>query len=142
MLYQWVLAGHVTAVITWMAGMFYLPRLFVYHANTEVGSETSEIFKVMERKLLKYIMNPGMIAAWGFAIWLLALNPALFEQGWFHVKLVAVLGMTLCHAFLARWRRLFAADANMRSHRFYRVANEAPTLLLLVIIIMVIVKPF
>ena len=139
--YLWIKALHVTAVITWMAGLFYLPRLYVYHAaEGEGNSALSETFKVMERRLLRAIMNPSMVIV--FSTGLLLAPDWLKGQGWLHAKIVLALGMAVCHAFYARWRRDFEAGQNMRSHRFYRIANEIPTLLLLGIIILVIIKPF
>ena len=140
--YQWLVALHVISVMAWMAGMFYLPRLFVYHAMAPVGSELSETFKVMEAKLLRIILNPAMIAAWIFAGLMLWAQPELFSDGWFHAKLLLVVLMTGVHGFYARWRREFAVDANTRSHRFYRFANEVPTVLMIGIVILAVVKPF
>lgn len=140
-LYDWLKALHVIAVIAWMAGMLYLPRLFVYHAGAKPGSELSETFKVMERRLLRAIINPAMTAAWIFGLWM-AWEGNLWGQHWFQVKLVMVIAMSTLHGFLSRWRRHFAADSNRHSARFYRVVNEIPTLLLIIIVIMVIVKPF
>ena len=140
--YQWLVSLHIISVIAWMAGMFYLPRLFVYHASAAVGSELSETFKVMEAKLLRIILNPAMIAAWFFAGLMMWVQPSLFTDGWFHAKLLLVALMTVAHGFYARWRREFAADANTRSHRFYRFANEIPTVLMIAIVILAVVKPF
>ena len=142
MLYDWLKALHLIAVIAWMAGMFYLPRLFVYHATAKTGSELSETLKVMERKLLRLIINPAKIASYIFGIWMLALNPGLLHLGYFHVKLAALVGMQVTHAMLARARKHFARDENRHSHRYYRILNEVPTVLLMVIVIMVIVRPF
>ncbi len=141
--YDWFKALHVIAVISWMAGMLYLPRLYVYHAGAEPGSLQSETFKVMERRLLRAIIDPAMIAAWLFGV-LLALTPGIvdWDQGWVWVKLAALLAMQLAHAALACWRRHFAADANRHDARFYRIVNEVPTVLLIVIVVMVVVKPF
>jgi putative membrane protein len=140
-LYTWLKALHIIAVIAWMAGMLYLPRLYIYHCGAKPGSEMSETFKVMERRLLRAIINPAMIAAW-----LLGLSMAwlgdLWGQGWFHGKLLLLLGMQLTHAGYARWRRHFADDANRHNARFYRVMNEVPTLLMIGIVILAIVKPF
>lgn len=141
-LYLWIKAGHVIAVIAWMAGMLYLPRLYVYHADAEKGSDKSETFKVMERRLLRMIVNPAMIAAWLFGGTMIALNPALMHEGWLHVKLTCLLLMQLVHALYARWRKAFERDENTRSASFYRWWNEAPTVLLVVIVIMVVVRPF
>ncbi|GAB5468800.1 MAG: protoporphyrinogen oxidase HemJ [Rhodospirillales bacterium] len=139
--YLWFKALHVIAVIAWMAGMLYLPRLFVYHCEVTPGSAESERFKVMERKLLRYIMNPAMIATWIFGF-LSATGVDAWTQGWFHVKLLLVILMTAFHMALAHWRRHFAEDRNGHSARFYRIMNEGPTLLMVVIVILVVVKPF
>ena len=140
-LYLWLKAGHIVAVVAWMAGMFYLPRLFVYHAVAEPGSPQSETFKTMERRLLRGIINPAMIATWLFGL-LLVWQGGWWGQGWLYGKLVLLLGMQVVHAGLARWRRDFAADANRHSQRFFRIVNEIPTLLLIGIVILVVVKPF
>ena len=141
MLYDWLKALHVISVIAWMAGMLYLPRLFVYHADAKPGSELSETFKVMERRLLRAIIDPAMTAAWIFGLWM-AWEGELWNQHWFHAKLALVILMSTLHGFLSRWRRHFAADANQHSASFYRVVNEGVTLLLIGIVILVIVKPF
>ena len=135
-------ALHLIAVMAWMAGLFYLPRLFVYHVTAEKGSDKSETFKVMEFKLLRYIMSPAMIAAWLFGGLMLWANPSLFEQPWMHVKLLCVVLMTVFHHFLIVWRKQFARDENKHSEKFYRWWNEAPTVLMIIIVVMVIVKPF
>ena len=140
-LYSWLKALHVIAVIAWMAGMLYLPRLYVYHCKAARGSEMSETFKVMERRLLRAIINPAMIASWIFGL-AMAWAGDLWAEGWFHGKLALLLGMQLIHAAMARWRKHFAADANRHSERFYRFMNEVPTLLMIGIVILVIVKPF
>ena len=140
-MYEWIKAFHVIAVIAWMAGMLYLPRLFVYHCEAEVGSKQSETFKVMERRLLKAIINPAMIAAWLLGVYL-AWTGHWFSSGWFHIKLLLVLILSGLHGMLARWVRDFANDRNTRSHKFYRIINEIPTVLMIGIVIMVIVKPF
>jgi putative membrane protein len=142
-LYPWVKSFHVIAMVAWMAGMFYLPRLYVYHCETPPGSIESERFKVMERRLLKQIINPAMILTWLFGI-LLVLTPGViaWSSGWWHVKLLAVLLMSGFHGALSKWRRGFLDDRNTRSAKFYRIANEVPTLLLVVIVIMVIARPF
>ncbi|WP_193184999.1 protoporphyrinogen oxidase HemJ [Nisaea sediminum] len=142
MSYEWIKAFHVMSMVAWMAGMFYLPRLFVYHADAEPGSELSETLKIMERRLLRAIINPAMVSTFVFGIWMLVLIPEFLSDGWFHVKLACLFLLTGFHGMMARWRRDFAADANRRSARFYRIANEVPTILLIVIVIMVIVKPF
>ncbi len=141
--YPWIKSFHVISLIAWMAGLFYLPRLYVYHTMIQPGTPESERFKVMERRLLKAIMNPAMIATWTFGI-LLVLTPGVIDwrQGWWHTKLFCVLAMTVYHQGLAVWRRGFLEDRNRLSERFYRIANEVPTLLMIIIVIMVIVKPF
>ena len=141
-LYLWVKAFHVVAVIAWMAGLLYLPRLFVYHAGVAPGSEASETFKVMERKLLRLIMNPAMILVWILGGAMVAMNPALLHQGWLIVKLVFVVALTGLHHAMMGWRKAFEQDRNRRSERFFRLMNELPTLALIVIVIMVIVRPF
>lgn len=141
MLYDWIKALHVVAVISWMAGMLYLPRLMVYHCAAEAGSAQSETFKVMERRLLKAIMNPAMAVTWLAGLWL-AYEGGWYRAGWFHAKLVLVLAMSAMHGQLSRWVKDFAADRNTRSARFYRIANEVPTLLMVGIVILVVVKPF
>jgi putative membrane protein len=140
-LYDWLKALHVISVIAWMAGMLYLPRLFVYHADAKPGSELSETFKVMERRLLRAIIDPAMSAAWIFGLWMAWLGD-LWGEPWFQAKLALVIAMSTMHGFLSRWRRHFAADANRRSARFYRPQNEVPTLLMIGIVILVIVRPF
>ena len=142
MSYEWIKAFHVISMVAWMAGMFYLPRLYVYHAAAETGSELSETLKIMERRLLRAIINPAMISTFIFGIWMLVLVPDYLSEPWMHVKLTCVIVMTGFHGGLSRWRRQFAADTNPHSERFYRIANEVPTILLIVIVIMVIVKPF
>lgn len=142
--YLWIKAAHVSAIIAWMAGMLYLPRLYVYHCEVPRGSAESERFKVMERRLLKQIVNPAMMAAWTFGV-LLVLTPRVIDwthDHWWHVKLASVLLLSAFHGNLVRWRRDFLEDRNTRPARFYRIANEVPTVLLLVIVFMVIVKPF
>lgn len=141
--YLWTKALHIIAMVAWMAGMFYLPRLYVYHCETPAGSVASERFKVMERRLLKQIVNPAMIATFLFGI-LLVLTPGVLDwsAGWWHVKLAAVIAMAGLHGAFARWRKDFLHDRNRRPARFYRIANEIPTLLLALIVIMVIVRPF
>ncbi len=144
MAYLYIKAFHVIAMVAWMAGMFYLPRLYVYHVDAEPGSELSETLKVMEHRLLRLIINPAMIATWvlglilifGFGVIDLA------NSGWLHAKIALVILLTVFHIMLSRWRRDFAADRNRRSARFYRIANEVPTVLLIFIVILVVVKPF
>ncbi|ALG71998.1 membrane protein [Azospirillum thiophilum] len=141
-MYEWIKALHVISIIAWMAGLLYLPRLFVYHCDAPAGSDASERFKVMERRLLRAIMNPAMIAAYVFGIAMIVLTPEWLKQGWLHAKLLFVLLLTASHMMMARWRRDFAEDRNSRPQRFYRIANEVPTLLMIGIVIFVIVKPF
>ena len=140
-LYSWLRALHVIAVIAWMAGMLYLPRLYVYHAAAKPGSELSETFKVMERRLLRGIVNPAMIATWVLGL-LLAWLGHHWTEGWIHAKVALLILMQLLHAAFARWRRQFEADDNRHSQRFYRVANELPTLLLIAIVLLAMLKPF
>ncbi len=140
-MYEWIKALHVIAVIAWMAGMLYLPRLFVYHSIAEVGSKQSETFKVMERRLLKAIINPAMMVTWLAGLYL-AWSGHWFSAGWLHGKLVLVIAMSALHGFLARWVKDFAADRNLRSQIFYRLINEVPTVLMIGIVILVVVKPF
>ncbi len=139
--YLWVLAFHVIAVMAWMAGMLYLPRLYVYHCAAEAGSVQSETFKVMERRLLRAIINPAMIVSWVLGL-ALAAHIGAWGEGWFHGKLALLFAMQIVHAGYARWRRQFAADQNRHGDRFFRIMNEVPTLLLIAIVILVIVKPF
>lgn len=141
MLYDWLKALHVISVIAWMAGMLYLPRLYVYHCEATPGSTESETFKVMERRLLKAIINPAMGATWIFGV-LIAWLGHHWDQPWFWAKVILVLGMQGAHGGLARWQREFAEDRNRHSQRFYRFINEVPTLLMIGIVILVIVKPF
>jgi putative membrane protein len=141
MLYDWLKALHVVSVIAWMAGMLYLPRLFVYHAEAKASSDLSETLKIMERRLLRRIINPAMIATYVFGIWMLALNPGLLHQGFMHVKLAMIVIMQVIHALLARYRRHFSMDRNIHSALFYRVLNEVPAALIIVIVIMIIVRP-
>jgi protoporphyrinogen IX oxidase len=137
----WLKAFHVITVIAWMAGMLYLPRLFVYHCEAEIGSKQSETFKVMERRLLRAIINPAMIATWVLGLWL-AWDQGFFRAGWLHAKLTLVVVLSGVHGLFSRWVRDFAADRNTHSQKFYRVINEVPTLLMVGIVILVIVKPF
>ena len=141
-LYPWTKALHIVSVIAWMAGMLYLPRLYVYHCEVKPGSAESERFKVMERRLLKQITNPAMIATWCFGVHGADAGIINWSAGWWHVKLALVLLMSGFHGALSRWRRDFLEDRNRRPQRFYRIANEVPTLLMVVIVVMVIVRPF
>jgi putative membrane protein len=140
-LYLWLKALHIIAIIAWMAGMLYLPRLFVYHCEAAVGSVQSETFKVMERRLLRAIINPAMIASWVLGLWL-AWSGNFLSAPWLHGKLVLVLAMSAVHGMLARWTKDFGADRNRHSQRFFRIMNEVPTLLMIGIVILVVVKPF
>src|SRR5438552_12600421 len=140
-LYPWAKAVHVIAIIAWMAGMLYLPRLFVYHCDAERGSKQSETFKVMERRLLTIIMNPAMVVAWVLGLWL-AWDGGLFGWRWLQTKIVLVLIMSGMHGFFVRCVREFALDQNQRPQRFYRLINELPTLLMIAIVALAVVKPF
>jgi protoporphyrinogen IX oxidase len=140
-LYLWLKAFHVIAVISWMAGMLYLPRLFVYHCGAERGSVLSETFKVMERRLLRIIINPAMVVTWVLGIWL-AWDGVWYRAGWLQAKVALVVVMSGLHGLMVRWVRDFAADQNQHSERFFRLINEVPTLLMIAIVILVIVKPF
>ena len=140
-IYLWIKALHIVAVIAWMAGILYLPRLFVYHAMQVPGSEISETFKIMERRLLRFIMNPAMIVSFVLGGWLIMINPELLEQPWMQYKVVALVIMTGIHASLSRWRRFFAMDKNTFSPRFFRIINEIPTLLMIIIVLLAVLKP-
>ena len=140
-LYLWLKAFHVIAVVTWMAGMLYLPRLFVYHTEVAVGSLESERFKVMERKLLRVIINPSMIAVWILGLTLAYVSRA-YEQGWLQTKFFLVIVLSGLHGYFVRCVRAFANDANTRSQRFYRIINEVPALLMIGIVVLAVVKPF
>ena len=137
----WLKALHIMAVISWMAGLFYLPRLMVYHANAEIGSSQSETFKIMERRLLKAIMTPAMIASWVFGL-SAAYSYGFFSDGWLHAKLVIVFFLSGFHGRLAGHVRAFAQDENSHSARYYRIINEVPTLAMVAIVILVVMKPF
>jgi len=145
-LYDWIKAFHIIAVISWMAGMLYLPRLFVYHCAAERGSVQSETFKVMERRLLRAIINPAMIATWLLGLWLAWLGPdsrfGWFASGWLWAKLALVLALSGVHGLFARWVRDFAADRNRHSEKFYRIINEVPTVIMILIVLLVVLKPF
>ena len=142
-IYPWIKALHVIAVIAWMAGMLYLPRLFVYHCEVAPGSAESERFEIMERRLLRIIVNPSMIAVWVLGL-TLAFSPASggWHQGWLETKFVLVVGLSAVHGLFAKWRKDFAADQNRHSQRFYRLWNEVPTILMATIVILAVVKPF
>ena len=139
--YAWMKVLHIVSIISWMAGLLYLPRLFVYHCEAETGSKQSETFKVMERRLYKGIMVPAMIASWTAGLWL-AWDQSLFGDLWFQLKLALVLTLTWVHWFYANSLREFAEDRNERPQRFFRFMNEVPTLLMIGIVILVIVRPF
>jgi putative membrane protein len=141
--YLWLKALHIVSVIAWMAGLLYLPRLFVYHTDCKPGSAQSEIFKIMERRLLYAIMHPALVASLGFGLPLLLDLPASsWEEGWLHIKLVCVVGLVICHLWMGYLRLAFAEGRNTHSHRFFRVLNEVPTVLMIAIVICVVVKPF
>ncbi len=143
MLLAYIKAFHVIAIIAWMAGLLYLPRLFVYHAASKLGSEQSETFKVMERRLLKFITTPAMVASWVLGLYL-AFSGLIdwSADGWFHAKLALVILLSAFHGMLAKWTKDFAVDRNTHSARFYRIANEVPTVLMIFIVILVVVRPF
>lgn len=142
-LYLYVKAFHVIAIIAWMAGLLYLPRLFVYHAQADAGSDKSETFKVMEQRLLRYIMNPAMIAAWGLGLILLGYYGVInwSTDIWFHIKFLLVIVLTGYHMMLARWRRLFAEDRNPHSATFYRWMNEVPTVIMIAVVVLAVARP-
>jgi len=143
--YLWILAFHIIAVIAWMAGMLYLPRLFVYHCAALKGSVQSETFKVMERRLLRGIINPAMILAITLGLWLAWLGPdsryGWFAFGWLQAKIVLVLAMTALHGLFARWVKAFVRDENRHSSNFYIIINEIPTLLMIAIVLLAVLKP-
>ena len=139
--YLWIKSIHVIAVIAWMAGMLYLPRLFVYHCATSPGSETSETFKIMERRLLRFIINPAMVVTWIAGLWM-AWEIFGFRGGWLHAKLLLVVLMSGLHGYLSKATRLFAEDRNTKSAKHWKIINEVPTVLMIFIVILVIVKPF
>jgi putative membrane protein len=140
-MYEWIKALHVIAVIAWMAGMLYLPRLFVYHCQAEAGSKQSEMFKVMERRLLKAIINPAMVMSWLAGLYL-AWAGHWLSAGWFHGKLLLVLVLSGVHGLFSRWVKDFGADRNTKTQKVYRIINEIPTALMIGIVILVVVKPF
>jgi protoporphyrinogen IX oxidase len=139
--FLYVKAFHVVAVMSWMAGLLYLPRLFIYHTDAPIGSEQSETFKMMERRLLKVIMNPAMMVSWVLGLYL-AWDIYGFQGGWLHMKIAMVVGLTLVHVLFSRAVRDFAADRSRRPASYWRIWNEVPTVLMIVIVILVIVKPF
>ena len=141
--YLWLKALHIIAVISWMAGMLYLPRIFVYHTRVKLGSEASELFKIMERKLMRLIINPAMIVTWVLGIWLIIKTDALSPgNGWLHAKLGLVVLMQIVHALMSRYRKAFARDQNTKSERYFRIFNEVPAVLMVVIVLLVVLKPF
>ena len=140
--YYWLLSFHIISVISWMAGMFYLPRLFVYHTRLEKGSYASEMFKEMERKLMRIIINPAMTAAWIFGLALSFGQDSWSAGGWFYIKFVAVLLMSGFHGYLSKWRRAFEKDENKHPEKYFRMMNEVPTILMIIIVFMVFLKPF
>ncbi len=142
MSYEVIKSFHIVSVISWMAGLFYLPRLFVYHADAVIGSELSETFKIMEWRLYRFIMGPASVATWVFGLWLVVLIPAYLYEPWFIIKAVFVTILTTLHHIMGQWRLAFAEDRNLHSQRYFRIANELPTLCLLVIVFMVVLKPF
>jgi len=141
MLYLWIKALHIMAVISWMAALFYLPRLMVYHCEAPVGSPQSETFKVMERRLLKAICTPAMIVTWLAGLFLIY-DGGWMVSGWMHAKLALVLVMSGFHGALSTWVRAFAQDQRLHTGRFYRMANEVPTVLMIGIVLLVVLKPF
>ena len=142
MYYDVIKALHILAVISWMVGLLYLPRLFVYHADSEIGTVRAETFKVMERRLLKSIMTPAMIASFIFGAWLISLNEGLIFETWFQLKLFAVLAMAACHGKFSKMRRMLENDNQPLSSKTYRIWNEIPTILMIIIIFMAVLKPF
>ena len=140
--YTTIKALHIISIIAWMAGMLYLPRLFVYHVGAAKGSELSETLKIMEKRLLRFIMNPAFGAAWLFGLLMFAANPDLLHEGWMHLKLTGIILMSALHHVFGRWRKKFERDENTKSAKFYRWANEAPTVLMIIIVIMAVTKPF
>ncbi|MGI9372678.1 MAG: protoporphyrinogen oxidase HemJ [Hyphomicrobiales bacterium] len=141
--YLWLKAFHIISVISWMAGLLYLPRLFVYHTQVETGSGQSQTFKIMERRLLKAIMTPAMLATWVFGLALLASGGVSLEGGiWIHIKLLLVIILSAFHMYLAKCVKRFAVDENTKDTKFYRIINEVPTIIMIVVVILVVVKPF
>lgn len=139
--YLWVKALHIIAVMSWMAGLLYLPRLFVYHSMVEAGSVRAQTFKLMERRLLKIIMNPAMVLSWALGLWLVYKNPDLLEMPWMWVKFICIIMMTVAHMVFARMRRQLECDDTL-SGKVYRSWNEVPTILMIIIVIMAVVEPF
>jgi len=140
-MYAWIKAFHIIALIAWMAGMLYLPRLFVYHCLAEPGSKQSETFKLMERRLLTAITTPAMVVTWLLGLWL-AWSGGWYASAWLQAKVVLAVALTALHGFFVRWTRDFAADRNKYSQKFYRIINEVPTVLMIAIVLLVVLKPF
>jgi len=140
--YLYIKAFHLIAVMSWMAAMLYLPRLFVYHVGAEVGSVQSETFKVMQRRLLRYIATPAMIVTWVLGLLMIWADPNIMSQGWMHAKLTLVFLLSAFHGMCAGWMKKFARDANVKSEKFFRIANEVPTILMIIIVILAVTKPF
>lgn len=140
-MYEWVKVCHIVSVISWMAATFYLPRLYVYHADSAVGSDQSETFKIMERRLLRGIMNPAMIATWVFGIWLMILLEA-WQDGWFMAKFFLVLLLSAYHGSCVKWMKEFEQDERKRTSKFFRFVNEMPVVVMIFVVILVVVKPF
>lgn len=142
MYYDIITALHILSVISWMVGLLYLPRLFVYHADSEIGTVRAETFKVMERRLLRAIMTPAMITSFIFGIWLIALNHGLVYETWFQIKFVAVLAMAGCHGRFSKMQRLLENNVHPLSSKTYRIWNEVPTILMIIIVFLAVLKPF
>ena len=142
MYYDVIKALHILSAISWMVGLLYLPRLFVYHADAEIGTVRAETFKVMERRLLKGIMTPAMIASFIFGFWMITLNNGLVFETWFQIKVIAVLAMAASHGKFAKMQRLLENDTQPLSSKTYRIWNEVPTVLMIIVVFMAVLKPF
>ncbi|PCJ27124.1 MAG: TIGR00701 family protein [Rickettsiales bacterium] len=140
--FLWYKAIHIISVISWMAGMLYMPRLFAYHTKAETGSEMDKVFQLMELRLLRIIINPAMILTYFFGLLTAYIYGCVALGMWFHIKMLMVLGLTIFHHFLARWRKDFAKGENKHSEKFYRIINEVPTIMMVIAVVMVVVKPF
>lgn len=140
--YEWLKVLHIIAVISWMAGMLYLPRLYVYHSRVSIGSESDDLFKIMEYRLLKYIINPSMIATIIFGLLLSYIYGLEALGDWYYIKLASVIGLVFAHIMFAKWRKAFAIGQRIHGENFYRVMNEVPTIMMIIAVIMVILKPF
>jgi putative membrane protein len=140
--YEWLKALHIISVISWMAGLFYMPRLFMYHTKAEIGSEMDKTFQTMEYRLLKIIMNPAMISTYIFGLTTAYIYGLAALGIWFHIKMLAVIILTIIHGLLARWRKNFAGGKNLHSENFYKIFNEVPVFMMIVAVIMVVIKPF